>query len=44
MDGKKLIKVIVDKLNAKDVRCYDTAIVSELKGMTQYELEKFIKK
>jgi len=44
MDGKKLIKVIVDKLEAKDIRCYDTAIVSELSQMTQYELEQLIKK
>jgi len=44
MDGKKLIKVIVDKLDKKDIRCYDSAIIRELSEMTQYELEKLIKK
>ena len=44
MDGKRLVKVIVDGLDTKDIRCYDSAIISELSQMTQYELEQLIKK
>jgi len=44
MDGKRLIKVIVHRLDSKDIRCYDSAIISELSQMTQYELEQLIKK
>ena len=44
MDGKRLIEVIVDRLDAKDIRCYDSDIINELSQMTQYELEQLIKK
>jgi len=44
MDGNRLIKVIVDRLDTKDIRCHDYNIVSELRQMTQYELEQLIKK
>ena len=44
MDGKRLIKVIVDRLDAKDIRCYDTNIISELSELSQFELEQLIKK
>ena len=44
MDGKRLIKVIVDRLDTKDIRCYDSDIISELSQITQYELEQLIKK
>ena len=44
MDGKRLIKVIVAILDAKDIRCYDSNIISELSQMTLYELEQLIKK
>jgi len=44
MDGNRLVKLIADRLEAKNIRCYDTAIISELSLMSQYELEQLIKR
>lgn len=40
--GKQIIEAIVRRLNDKDIRCYDSAIVAELRNLTHYELNQLI--
>ena len=44
MDGNRLVKLIADRLDKKDIRCHDYNIIIELRQMTQYELEQLIKR
>jgi len=40
--GEDLIKAIVRRLNDKDIRCYDSAIVRLLRQLTTYELRQLV--
>ena len=42
IDGKKLIKIVVERLAENDIRCYDSAIVGELRELNTYELSQLI--
>ena len=44
MDGNRLVKLIADRLDEKDIRCHDTAIIRELSELSQFELEQLIKR
>ena len=40
--GKAVINAIVRRLNDKDIRCDDTAIVTELRELNRHELNQLI--
>ena len=40
--GKDLIEVIVKRLNDKDIRCYDAAIVNEIRELSSGELNQIV--
>ena len=42
MDGEKLINAIAKILNEKNIRCYDSAIISELSKLSKNEILKLI--
>ena len=41
-NGKEIIKAIVQRLNDKDIRCYDSTIVTELRELNRYEWNQLI--
>jgi len=41
-NGEQVIKAIVNRLSDKNIRCDDTAIVTELRGLGKYELNQLI--
>jgi len=41
-NGKQIIDAIVRRLDDKDIRCYDSAIVAELSRLNGYELNQLI--
>ena len=40
IDGKKLIEIIVNRLDDEDIRCNDFIIVNKLRDMTFLELNQ----
>ena len=42
INGKEIIKAIVQRLDDKDIRCYDSAIVTELRKLNRHELNQLI--
>ena len=40
--GMEIIEAIVNRLDDKDIRCYDSAIVSQLRQLTKYELNQLV--
>jgi len=41
-NGEDIIKAIVHRLNDKNIRCHDSAILSELRQLNRHELNQLI--
>ena len=41
-NAEKMIEAIVQRLNDKNIRCYDTNIVAEIRNLTNGELNQLV--